>query len=339
MVSNQWFEERARYVTLAAALAGLVATLELHLVPALLAGLLVHELVHVIAPRISWGTGATTRALLLSVGLLGAVVIAALGALGLLAIAMLRSEGATPAALLARMADIVDASRASLPHWIGDQLPADAAALGSAIVEWMRAHTKDLEVAGKTFGAGLVHVVLGMVIGAMVCFREARGQGERSAFLKEAGQRVLTLAQAFRGVVFAQVKISAVNTALTAIYLAAVLPLLGVHLPLTKTMIAVTFVAGLLPVVGNLISNTVIVIVSLSYSPAVALGSLGFLVVVHKLEYFLNARIVGGEIKAAAWELLCAMLVFEAAFGLTGLIAAPIFYAYIKAEMRELGWL
>jgi len=59
--------------------------------------------------------------------------------------------------------------------------------------------------------------------------------------------------------------------------------------------------------------------------------------VVHKLEYFLNARIVGGEIKASAWELLCAMLLFEAAFGLPGLVAAPIFYAYAKAELRQLG--
>jgi predicted PurR-regulated permease PerM len=102
-------------------------------------------------------------------------------------------------------------------------------------------------------------------------------------------------------------------------------------------MIAVTFLAGLLPVIGNLISNTVIVVVSLSVSFTVALGSLAFLIVVHKLEYFLNARIVGGEIKASAWELLCAMLLFEAAFGLPGLVAAPIFYAYAKAELRQLG--
>ena len=93
---------------------------------------------------------------------------------------------------------------------------------------------------------------------------------------------------------------------------------------------------GLLPVAGNLISNSVIVIVSLSQSLAVALASLAFLIVIHKLEYFLNARIVGGEIKASAWELLCAMLVMEAAFGVQGLIAAPIFYAYGKAELRQL---
>ena len=49
------------------------------------------------------------------------------------------------------------------------------------------------------------------------------------------------------------------------------------------------------------------------------------------------AKAPGGEIKAAAWELLCAMLAFEAAFGVPGLVAAPIFYAYGKAELRQLG--
>ena len=95
--------------------------------------------------------------------------------------------------------------------------------------------------------------------------------------------------------------------------------------------------AGLLPVVGNLISNSVIVIVSMAHSPQVAFSSLGFLVVIHKLEYFLNARIVGGQINARAWELLTAMLVMESAFGIAGLVAAPIAYAWLKDELGALG--
>jgi predicted PurR-regulated permease PerM len=110
--------------------------------------------------------------------------------------------------------------------------------------------------------------------------------------------------------------------------------MMGVHLPLIKTMIAITFVVGLIPVIGNLISNTMIVIVSLSQSLLVAAGSLLYLIVIHKLEYFLNARIVGSQIRANAWELLIAMLCMEAAFGLTGIVAAPIYYAYIKSELR-----
>jgi predicted PurR-regulated permease PerM len=114
-----------------------------------------------------------------------------------------------------------------------------------------------------------------------------------------------------------------------------VLPLLGVRLPLTKTLIALTFLTGLLPVIGNLISNTVIVTISLSHSFAAALASLAYLVIIHKLEYFVNARIVGGAIHAAAWEILLALAFFEAAFGISGVIAAPILYAYLKIELAD----
>jgi len=106
-----------------------------------------------------------------------------------------------------------------------------------------------------------------------------------------------------------------------------------VHLPLTKTMVAITFVVGLLPIVGNLTSNTIVVIVSLAHSPAVAVASLVFLVVIHKLEYFLGARIVGTRIKSQIWELLIAMMAMEAMFGVPGLVAAPIYYAYVKSEL------
>ena len=130
-------------------------------------------------------------------------------------------------------------------------------------------------------------------------------------------ERATKLATRFAAWFCAQVQISLIKNKFTAIYLALVLPLfVGVHLPLTKTMIAITFVAGLLPVIGNLISNTVIVVVSLAYSVHVAIASLVFLVVIHKLEYFLNAKIIGTRIKARAWELLVAMLAMEAAFGL-----------------------
>ena len=94
---------------------------------------------------------------------------------------------------------------------------------------------------------------------------------------------------------------------------------------------------ALIPIVGNLITNSMIVVISLSHSVQIAACSLVFLVVIHKLEYFLNARIIGSHINARAWELLIAMLVMEAAFGIPGLIAAPIFYAYFKEELRAKG--
>jgi len=95
----------------------------------------------------------------------------------------------------------------------------------------------------------------------------------------------------------------------------------------------VTFFAGLLPIIGNLISNTVITLVALSVALQAAIGALLYLVVIHKLEYFFNAHIIGNRIKAQAWEVLLAMVVMEAVFGMPGLVAAPIFYAYIKEEL------
>jgi len=120
----------------------------------------------------------------------------------------------------------------------------------------------------------------------------------------------------------------------TTVYLMA-LPLFGRPMPFVKTLILTTFICGLIPVLGNLISNTIIVILSLGISFGTAIASLVFLVVVHKLQYLLNARITGGEVDAQAWEILFAIIVGEAAFGIGGVVLAPVVYAFVKWELRE----
>ncbi|MBX6323638.1 MAG: AI-2E family transporter, partial [Rhodospirillaceae bacterium] len=176
------------------------------------------------------------------------------------------------------------------------------------------------------------HIFFGMIIGGLIAL--GGGQDDRTRPLARAlGERAAMLARAFRRVVFAQAQISAVNTVLTGLYLAGILPLFGVHLPFLKTLIVLTFVVGLLPIIGNLVSNTVIIIMSLAVSLYAAIASLLFLVLIHKLEYFVNARLMGRHLQARAWELLLAMLVMDAAFGLPGLVAAPIYYGYLKDEL------
>jgi predicted PurR-regulated permease PerM len=190
-----------------------------------------------------------------------------------------------------------------------------------------------MRLIGEDVWRTLVHIIIGMIIGGMIAVSREAGEIENGPLVQALTLRACLLGAAFRSVVFAQVRISALNTALTSLYLLALVPVMDVKLPLTKTMIAVTFIAGLLPVIGNLISNTVIVIVSLSVSPTLAVSSLLFLIVIHKLEYFVNARVMGTQIHARAWELLMAMLIMEAFFGISGLVAAPIYYAYLKNEL------
>ena len=322
--------EVAAWILAGIALLGILA---LHLLPALIAGLLVYALTHILAPRLKIVRISQARAKLVAVGVLAILVATAVTAATLGLLAFFRSDAGSLPGLLQKMADIVESSRAMLPPWIVDSLPEDATAGKDAIAKWLRSHAGELPTVGRETARVLAHVLVGMAIGALVALSEVRANETPGPLARALAARANRLGNAFRRVVFAQVRISALNTVLTALYLAVVLPLLGINLPLLKTMIAVTFLAGLLPVVGNLISNAVIVIVSLSYSLGAAVGSLVFLVAIHKLEYFVNARIVGTEIRARAWELLLAMLVMEAAFGLPGLIAAPIYYAYLKDEL------
>ena len=307
----------------------LLAVLPLRLLPALLAGLLVYELVHVIAQRITARTGGKKAA----VGLLATLIVGVLIAAMLGIAEFVKGDTGSLPRLLQKLAEIIETSRAKLPEWLMDRLPGDPDAIKGASMVWLREHAAELRGLGGEVGHVVIHMLIGMVIGAMVSLREARPRQVGGPLAAALLERATRLGDAFRNVVFAQVRISALNTVFTAIYLLVALPLAGVHLPYAKTLVAVTFLAGLLPVVGNLISNTVIVIVSLSQSLMLGASSLTFLVVIHKLEYFLNARIVGARIHAAAWEILVAMLVMESAFGLAGLVAAPIYYAYLKDEL------
>lgn len=316
----------------------LFLVLKLNLLPALLAGLLVYELVHIITPHISRrfpSKRPSNRAKLWAVGILVFVVVSLLGLAGASLVAFLRSDAGSVTVLLSKMAQILEDSRKILPGWLLERLPADAITFKEQATLWLRTHADALQIVGKEAGRATAHIVIGMIIGGMLALREAVMIDHFKPFSRALVGRSSLLSDAFRRVVFAQVRISAINTIFTAIYLALILPMAGIHLPLIKTMIAITFLVGLIPVIGNLISNAVIVIVSLSQSLAIAIGSLVYLVVIHKLEYFLNARIVGGQIRANAWELLIAMLCMEAAFGLAGIVAAPIYYAYLKAELRE----
>ena len=72
------------------------------------------------------------------------------------------------------------------------------------------------------------------------------------------------------------------------------LPLFGVHRSVLRNVLVVTFSAGMIPVAGNLVSNPSRRSPVSRVSPSLGRFSLVFLVLVHKLEYLLNAKIVGG---------------------------------------------
>ncbi len=151
-----------------------------------------------------------------------------------------------------------------------------------------------------------------------------------SRFGEEIAARFGTLYRSFVTVMGAQIVIAAINTVLTAIFT------LAVHLPYGVVVVGVTFLCGLVPVVGNLVSNTIIVGIGFTVSPQMAFGALVFLVAIHKLEYFLNSKIVGWRIRNPLWLTLLGLVVGERLMGVAGMILAPVILHYVKVEMTKI---
>lgn len=320
------------FVTQGLTLFVLLGVLLLGLLPALLAGLLAYFLIESGAVRLV-KAGAPPLASRIIVAFGAASIFISVLAFGAALSASYITDGpGSVVTLLQKMADVVDTARDHLPPWVQAYFPANFQEWQVAASDWLRENARNLGEIGRDFGVFVVRVLIGLVIGGMIAvspgFQDVLGP-----LAQALRERIVFLGNSFRRIVFSQIRISALNTILTAIFLAGVMPMIGSPLPLTKTMIAVTFVVGLLPVIGNLISNTVIFLIALSVSPGAAAGALAYLVGIHKLEYFLNARIIGARIRARAWEILIAMVVMEAAFGVVGVVAAPIYYAWLKDEL------
>ena len=331
------FQASERFAFLAAHLIffALAAFLLLaHMVPALIGGMVVYFAIVAVDQRLCRRL-PHRHARPVATALVAAVVLALFGGAIFAAILFGRAGPDNLALLTEKLASILSQAQAILPPALMDKLPQNAVALKEEVVRLLHEHSVELSTLGRQTLASLVHTLLAMVIGAFVAaHRFAPAEGSQP-LARELKVRFQGFAEAFRRVFFAQAKISAINTSFTAIYLLVVLPLFGVHLPYLKTMIAVTFLAGLIPVLGNLISNFVIVLISLGYSFVVGVASLAFLVLIHKAEYFLNAKIIGTRIEASPWELLVAMLIMESLVGIQGMLMAPVLYAYLKGEARR----
>lgn len=272
---------------------------------------------------------------------LAAVVVALVPVLAL-ALALPRTRGLILDApeqyrdLLAFLARTVLELRDRLPPDVAAQLPEGAVDIQHAIARYLASKAGALATAGRAWLAGLLYAYVGLLIGTLAAARPSTtGLRPLAAQLHE---RLTRFGSSFRRIIVAQFWISVFNTSLTALFLLVVLPLTDNRLPYAPALILLTFVAGLIPIVGNLICNTVLTLVGLSVSMGVALACLGFLVLIHKAEYFINAKVVGHRTHISVWELLSVMFVMEAIFGPAGLVAAPLFYAYAKQELEAGGW-
>ncbi|MBU1565210.1 MAG: AI-2E family transporter [Proteobacteria bacterium] len=181
----------------------------------------------------------------------------------------------------------------------------------------------------------LVTFIIGLVI-AVGAFINSRPLDDQEPVLvrnnlydrtfAELMARANTFYLSFATVLGAQIVISSINTTLTSVFL------FYNHYPFAMVITGLTFVFGLMPIVGNLMSNTIIISVGLTISPNMAIWALCFLVFIHKLEFFLNSKIIGDRIKNPMWLTLLGLLLGEKLMGIPGMILAPVLLHYIKVE-------
>jgi predicted PurR-regulated permease PerM len=317
------------------------------LVYGLLPGLIAICVGHLIASSLSGQSYAPKVRLSPTVAALVVIVLPILAIVLLLANARGMVFGAVSQyqAMLHHLAATVLEIRQKLPPAMAEQLPDELIAAQKWLADYLQSRAHALGGYGTASLRGGLLAYVGLIVGALIVGTSSfpvLGSGIQSvttvAPLREAiRQRGRDFMESFKQIVVAQFWIAGFNALCTAIFLFVALPLAGINMPYAGSLVALTFIAGLIPIVGNLLCNSVMTIAGVSISPTVGLMCLLFLIAIHKFEYFINAKIVGKRTNTAAWELLIVMFVGESIFGVSGLVAAPLYYAYVKKELARAG--
>ena len=250
----------------------------------------------------------------------------------------------TRAAIIA-LPDVAETSIPSASAWAQRrqiELPfTDFESLRTVVIDALKeeAHyLQDVAQFARRTGAALVFSILGIVAAVSLFLKTGLDPYRGTHAVKnnlysiscdEVSTRFRDFYRSFATVMGAQITISLINTVLTAIFVVAV------RLPHAPLVIAITFLCGLVPIIGNLVSNTIIVFVALTISLKLAIGALVFLVLIHKLEYFLNSKIIGNRIRNPVWLTLIALIIGERLMGIPGLILAPVVLNYLRVEMLK----
>jgi predicted PurR-regulated permease PerM len=242
---------------------------------------------------------------------------------------------------LARLPQLLDRALPrldALSHRFGLDLPIDnVVELRALILETVKENARAVESASGLLTRGFFQILLAIVVAVLRFLSVSAGAPEPGAtggldveFFREFLDRAALFRTSFELVMGAQIMVAAINAAVAAIFLIAF------RIPFRIMLTLTTFVCGLIPIAGNVISNSLIVAAALTRSDRLALAALVFLVVVHKGGYFLNSRIVGARTETPTWAILLGLLIGEALMGVTGVILAPTLIYYVRRELRAI---
>lgn len=230
---------------------------------------------------------------------------------------------------------VLNQIKTHIPDDYSSYIPDDVYQLKDLIAIKMHANMPNVLNSSQVFVKGFAHIIIGIIIGSIMGVSITETTSDTKPLVLYIKERFSNFSDTFSNVIAAQAKISLINTILTSLFLFVTPHLFDVHFPYAKTLICITFVLGMIPAVGNLISNSLIFLFAITVSLNMAICTILYLIFIHKLEYYFNAKLIGMKLNTKIWELLIVMVLFETVFGITGLALAPIVYGYIKIELEK----
>jgi predicted PurR-regulated permease PerM len=222
---------------------------------------------------------------------------------------------------------------------LGVNLPfSDLESLRTLFIQKISEQVSSLSNFAKLATKEFVHLMLSIIIAISIFMKKKIDFGGNEKIGKNnlytqlatgVAGHFRTLYQSFVTVMGAQIIISAINTLLTSIFV------YSVSIPYAFLVTVITFILGLLPIVGNIMSNSIIFCVAFTVSPMKAFLALAYLVAIHQLEYFLNSKIIGERIKTPMWLTLVVLIIGESMMGIPGMILAPVLLHFLQVELQK----
>lgn len=201
------------------------------------------------------------------------------------------------------------------------------------LIQAVKENARSITQTSGLLTRGFFQIVIGVLIAIANFLSEPTGAYRRTLYdslRREFDQRMHLFMVSYEKVLGAQVVISLINTAITSIFVAAT------GIPSLHFLALATFILGVIPLIGNILSNFIIIGAALTLSPRHAVGAFVFLVVSHKAQYFLNSRIIGSSLKTPMWMTLLGILVGEVVLGVPGIILAPAIVHYVREELSAI---
>lgn len=187
----------------------------------------------------------------------------------------------------------------------------------------------------------LLKVVLGIILGIVVHFSNIEDQDTDNAWgsvIHKINEQCKIIYKSFRDIMSIQILISLMNTTIiSAMALGLTYLWAGEFLPYWYVIIPLTAILSLIPVVGNLMINIILILATIQVSPAFVLVGLGLFLIIHKLELIVIGNKMNEKVGVPFIVVLFSMILGELLFhSMSGMMIGMVIMVSLSKILRSI---